>query len=407
MLGSSSWGAAVPGAGATQPWNGVVWPPSESNWSQLVPGALTSAQLKAIPAIGRGLSLIEGMCMQMPMDAKRGDVFLPRPRLLEQPDPSVDRAWFIGVQVDDYLVHGNAVSLVTSRDATGWPASVMHVPAALVDLVVDVDGVKSYWYGGRELALDDVVHVRRGADPVAVWRGWGILEQHMRPLARIEKQTRYEESVLDGAAVPSAVVTTNNAKPSQEELDAASDRWMDRFGGPVRRPVFLPNGSTVVPLSWSPADSQLVEARQLSLTDAANILNMDAFWVGGSISSGLTYRSPGPMWLNFLRQTAAPILEQLELTWSQAWLPRGQRISFDRRVVLAEDMGTAVSWVSRAVREKLITKSEGRKALGYSVEVPDELQTPAQAEQEAAAADLIPLPGDDDQEKLDKEGDEA
>ncbi|MDO5534379.1 MAG: phage portal protein [Propionibacteriaceae bacterium] len=358
----------------TQPWNGVVWPPSESNWSPLLGGSMTSQQMRAIPAIGRGLALIEGMCMQMPMDAKRGDEILPRPRLLEQPDPTRDRAWFVGQQVDDYLVHGNAVALVTSRDATGWVASVMHVPAALVDMVVDVDGVVSYWANGVELPAGDVVHVRRGADPLQVERGLGVLEQFMRPLGRIEKQGRYEEAVLDGAAVPSVVVTTNNDKPSQEAMDAASDRWMEKFGGPVRKPLFLPAGSTAVPLSWSPADSQLVEARQLSLTDAANVLNMDAFWVGGGMSSGLTYRSPGPMWLNFLRQTAAPILEQLELSWSQAWLPRGQRVSFDRRVVLAEDMRTAVSWVSRAHEKGLITLSEARKALGYSVEIPDELK---------------------------------
>lgn len=397
MTLGSAWGTVAPAPGVTQPWNGVVWPPDASNWSPLLGGSLTSQQMKAIPAIGRGLSLIEGMCMQMPMDAKRGDAFLPRPRLLEQPDPSTDRAWFVGMQVDDYLVHGNAVSVVTARDATGWPAAVMHVPAALVDLVQDADGARSYWFNGVELPFDDVVHIRRGADPLFMWRGLGVLEQFMRSLSRIEKQGAYEENVLDGAAVPSVVVTTNNEKPSPEAMDAASERWMEKFGGPVRKPLFLPAGSTAVPLSWSPSDSQLVEARQLSLTDAANILNMDAFWVGGGMSSGLTYRSPGPMWLNFLRQTAAPILEQIELTWSQAWLPRGQRITFDRRVVLAEDMGTAVSWVSRAIDKGLITLAEGRKALGYSVEIPDELKPRPVPDALANNNDEPALPGDNEE----------
>lgn len=400
MTLGSVWGTVAPAPGVTQPWNGVVWPPEDSNWSPLMGGSLTASQMKSIPAIGRGLSLIQSMCMQMPMDAKRGDVLLPRPRLLEQPDPSRDRAWLIGMQVEDYLVHGNAAHLITSRDATGWPASVMHLPAALVDLVVDADGVVSYWYAGHELPRGEVVHVPRGADPVSIWRGIGVLEQYMGPLSRIQKQGRYEESVLDGAAVPSVVVTTNNDKPSQEAMDAASERWMEKFGGPVRKPLFLPAGSTAVPLSWSPADSQLVEARQLSLTDAANILNMDAFWVGGGMSSGLTYRSPGPMWLNFLRQTAAPIIEQFELAWSQAWLPRGQRITFDRRVVLAEDMGTAVSWVSRAVDKGLITLSEARKALGYSVEIPDELQP------RPVPAALVVDDINENDDELDKEGSE-
>lgn len=384
-------------AGVTQPWNGVVWPPSAS--SVKPSGVRTATQMRGIPAIGRGLALIEGLLMQMPMDAVRGDVLLPRPRLLQQPDPTRDRAWFVAAQVEDFLVHGNAVSLVTSRDATHWPATVMHLPAEFVDVVVSTAGIESYWYNGIELNSADVVHVRRGADPMLPQRGVGILEQFMGALGRIDKQHRYEESVLDGAAVPSVVVTVANSRPSQDELDAASTRWQEKFGGPTREPVFLPQGMEVKPLSWSPEDSQLVEARQLSLTDVANLMNLDSFWVGGSASSGLTYRSPGPMWLNLLRQTGAPILEQLELTWSQAWLPYGQRITFDRRVVLAEDMTTAVSWTTRAVRDKIITKSEARKALGFSADVPAELDA-------APPPQLTPLePGDDTTTA--KEGDES
>ena len=81
------------------------------------------------------------------------------------------------------------------------------------------------------------------------------------------------------------------------------------------------------------------------------------------------------MWLNLLRQTMAPILEQLELTWSLVWLPAGDRVRFARDVVLAEDKTTAVGWVGRALAAKLITQSEGRVALGYSADVPAELRT--------------------------------
>lgn len=380
-------GVAVPGPGATQPWNGVVWPPADSNWA--LDGGMTAARLKAIPAIGRGLSLIGGMAMQMPMDAMRGDVKLPQPRLLAQPDLDADRAWFVGQQVEDYLVHGNAVHLVTARDATGWPAAVKHLPCALVDLLVASDGTRTYSYRGVELPQGQVVHVRRGADPLVPERGMGILEQYSRSLARIDKQGQYEESVLDGAAIPSAVVTVVG-KPSQAEMDDASERWMERFAGPQRRPVFLPSGTEVKPLSWSPSDSQLVEARQLSLVDAANVMNLDSFWVGGSISSGLTYRSPGPMWLNLLRQTLAPILEQLELTWSLGWLPHGQRVRFARDVVLAEDKATATSWIGRAIDKGLISQSEGRVALGYSAELPAELKPKPVPPQLAATVEPEP-----------------
>ena len=390
MLGSSSWGAAVPGAGATQPWNGVVWPPDEVTAGWSIGENMTEQRLKGIPAIGRGLALIEGMAMQMPLDAMRGDVVLPRPRLLEQPDPVETRAWFVAAQIDDYWVHGNAVHLVTSRDATGWPATVAHLPASWLDMVVDIDGRRTYYFGGRELPTRDVVHVRRGIDPTNVHRGVGVLEQYTRSLTRIHRQESYEQSVLDGAAVPSVVVVTPNEKPSSDELNKASDRWQEKFGGPVRKPVFLPKGTEIKALSWSPADSQLVEARQLSLTDAANIMNLDAFWVGGSVASGLTYRSPGPMWLNLLRQTLAPILEPLELAWSHAWVPHGQRVRFVREAILAEDKNTTMTWVRGARGVGIITKSEARVALGYSAELPEELES------QPAPLLAAPLPAVDD-----------
>ena len=36
------------------------------------------------------------------------------------------------------------------------------------------------------------------------------------------------------------------------------------------------------PLSWNPTDAQMVEARQLSLVDVANLFNIDPYWVGSS-----------------------------------------------------------------------------------------------------------------------------
>src|SRR5262249_34797117 len=41
---------------------------------------------------------------------------LPRPRLLDRPDPTDSRAHFVGLQVEDYLWHGNALALVTDRN---------------------------------------------------------------------------------------------------------------------------------------------------------------------------------------------------------------------------------------------------------------------------------------------------
>lgn len=384
-----------PGPGVNQPWNQVIFPSADSNWE--IFGGLTAARLKAIPAVGRALALICGMAAQMPIEDMRGDVMLPRPRLLDAPDPTRPRSWFVSQEIEDYLVHGNAVCLVTARDAEGWPAAATWVPAQWVMVTQQPDGRVDYWVHGRQLNTADVVHVRRGADPFNPVRGIGVLEQYTLPLRLQVEQDAYQRTVLKEAAVPSVAVIAPNPELSQTEADEAAKSWVEKYSGAQRRPAILPAGTVVTPLSWSPNDAQMVEAREAALKDAANMLNIDGYWVGAG-SGSYTYKSPGPMYLNLLRQTVGPILADFEGAWSQAWLPRGRRVTFFRREVLADDMSTAVAWVSKAIASKIITQSEGRVLLGFSADVPAELKPQPIPAALAAAASAPDEQNNDDQD---------
>lgn len=379
-----------------QPWSEIVWP---DLWSS---ARLTASRVKGIPAIGRSLALVCGMGKQMPLDDVRGDVVLPRPRLLDQPDPDRPRSWFVDVQLEDYLVHGNAVSLITARSvADNQPLASTWLPAAWTTLTRMPDGQLDYWCNGVHLNTADVVHVRRGAHPLAPWAGLGMVEQFLTSLDLLVQQQTYEGKVLKGSAVPSVVVITPNEDPSQEEIDQAKKAWAEKYGGSTREPAVLPKGTEVKPLAWSPADSQLVEARKLALTDAANMANLDGYWLGAG-TQGYSYKSPGPMYLNLLRQTVNPILEDFEGVWSAAWLPRGRRVRFARNVVMTDDMQTTVNWVGSALKQKLITLSEARVFLGMGAEVPDELKPQPVPVALAAANDTTEpaAPAADDNEEV-------
>lgn len=361
----------VPEPKITQPWSSVVFPPPDTRWAM----PMTSKRAKSIPSVARVLGLIGGLIRQMPMDDYRDITPLPRPRLLDAPDPDVARSWFVGNHIDDYLINGNAVHLITSFDASGWPASCVWVPAEWITITWQPErgGRVVYWVGGEELPIDRVVHVRRGADTWCPFRGVGIVEQHLATLTRISDEEAYEQEMLNGAAVPSVVVIAPNPDLDQEEADAARVDWQSKYGGGKREPAILPAGTVVQPLSWSPSDAQLVEARKLSLLDVANLANMDGYWVGAPTTS-MTYRSPGPMYLNLLRQTIAPILEDVELTWSQAWLPRGRRVRFDRNIVLRDDFQSTVQTLSLATKSGLMSIPEARVYMSMTPEVPPELQ---------------------------------
>lgn len=363
-------GSGMPVMGATQPWNRVVFPSAgaASAWQPMTPELA-----KSLPGIARGMQLICGMGMQMPMDDYRGIDPLPRPRLLEQPDPDQSRAWFVGLSWEDYLLNGNAVQFVTSRNSEGLPATTAWLPASWVWVGPDPDDNRqpSYWVSGVQLPREQVIHVKRGSDRTNPFRGVGVVEQHLEALGTVRDQMAYEREVLQGAAVPSVAIITPNPELSTDEADEAKTMWLEKYAGPVRKPAVLPAGTSVVPLAWSPADSELIEARKLSLIDQANILNLDGYWLGAE-SGSHTYKSPGPMYLNLLRQTVGPIAEVFEDVWSAAWLPRGRRVRFDRKPVLADDLETTVRTMVMAIRGNppLLSVEEARTFMGLTPQFP-------------------------------------
>lgn len=330
------------------------------------PPARPTEQMKGLPAVTRATGLISGLIRQMHLDAYRGEQLMPTPRLCDRPDPSKGwgRARFLGVHVEDYLHHGNAISLVTSRDEDGYPASVMWLPAINVSLSDERPwgGPLRYWYLGRALPVDDVIHVARGADPMNPARGVGVIEQHITSWSKLTDQAQFEADAYRQSGVPSVAVTTTNPDLSQDEADAAKAKWMVTFAR--REPVILPQGTVVTPLAWSPSDSQMVEAHSMGLQDVANAFGMDGAWLGAP-TKGMTYKSVGPMFLSLVRDTIEPTADDFEQIWGPEWLPHGEQLRFRKTDILTDDMPTEVSWIVDAIAAGMMTEDEGRARIGY------------------------------------------
>lgn len=359
----------------TQPWNGVIFPPSGSNLP--LSQAMTPKIARALPAVGRALGIFGGMAKQMTLDQYRGVTPLARSAFLDQPDPDRPRSWFVECQIIDYLLHGNAIHYVTSTDAAGYPLTAAYLPAEWVTLErvpETINGRQTsrlvYRLRGstEELDADRIVHVRRGVDPGFSDRGVGVVEQHLNTLSKVADQESYERKVMSESAIPSVAIVAPNRELSQTEVDLAQEEFMVKYGGASRKPAILPNGTTVQVLSWSPADSELSEARKLSLLDVANMFNLDGYWLGAPVAS-MTYRSPGPMYLNLIRQSISPVLVDFELAWGAAWLPRGRSLIMDRKSVLQDDFQTTIQTLDQAISAGIMSKAEARVYLGLPVDV--------------------------------------
>ena len=336
-------------------------PPSLGSTAWGLPGSYVydSFTARRVPAVARAIQLYGGMCKQMPLDAYRNGEPLPsRPRLLESPDPSLvwPRSRYIACSVEDYLLNGNTVSYVTARGVDGWPLAVMYLPINWVYVswtYGDFSNV-TYTFYGQPLDPANVIHICRGVDRTYPVRGVGVVEEAYSTLDRAAMEEEYERSALAGGAVPSVAIITPQATLTQDVADQAKDNWLTKFGGPVREPAILPNGTQVVPLAWSPTDTQLVEARKMTLTDIANLFNLDSYWVGAAVQ-GMTYKTAAPQYQQILRTSIEPVIADFEQVWSDAWFPRGTTVRFDRNKLLAEDLPTTAQALNLLVTAGIVT----------------------------------------------------
>lgn len=367
-------------------WPPVVEPKTLTTW---VRDDLTVA---AIPGMARALQLYGTLMGQMPLDqVKDGTPLTPRPGVLQQPDPLLSRFNFVDTSQRDWWLHGNTCSLIVARNARGLPAAVKYFPAHAWS--VPIDEPERYYLHGRPVDAHDVVHVQRGVDPANPRRGMGVVEQHLRSLERIGLQETYEADALSKAGVPSVAVIAPQKDLTKEQAEAAGDAWMAKYSG-ERRPAILPNGTQIQTLSWNPSDQELVTARQLSLVDLANLMNLDAFWLGAPNSSH-QYKSAGPMFTALIKTSLARVLTPFEDVWSRIFSPYGSEVRFDRLELTRDDFAAEVTTGVQAVNAGLMTVDEWRIRMGLPPAGTPETTT-LRVPSTNAAAEPEPGPAPDD-----------
>jgi HK97 family phage portal protein len=292
-------------------------------------------------------------------------------RFLQRPDPDMALPTFIGVHLDDFLLHGNACHLVTALGSDDRPAAVRWFPAHRWNVQDNGDGQPTYLLDGVEVARDRVVHVRRGADPTFEWRGVGVVEQHLATLNEAGLQRAASSENLSNRGMPAvAVIQPDGSEYDPDNADKVAEKWEERFSTQKAKPGIFPGGTRVVPLSWSPSDQQLVMARNLTTRETASAFNLDAWWLGDPGGSH-QYKSPAPMFLTLLRTSLNPVLKTFEDEWSFRWLPYGRGVVFDRLELLRDDLESMVETFSGSSSKPLFPDpNEPRRYMGFP-ELPD------------------------------------
>src|SRR5215471_11113854 len=131
-------GQSVAARGPATGGGSLIPPPGVASFGIPGPYVYDVPSARRIPAVGRAIQLYGGLVKQMPIDAYRGfQRIAPAPRICTRPDPDRAASWFVQLSIEDYLLAGNTVSLVTARGADGWPLSVQWLPINYVYIVWD------------------------------------------------------------------------------------------------------------------------------------------------------------------------------------------------------------------------------------------------------------------------------
>jgi len=351
--------------------NGRITRTSFDNYAGV---AVNAESALSVPAIWRATTMIADSVGVMPLHAYRADQKLePTPRLHERPNSLETRVETISAMVDALILHGNYVAIIGEPGPTGYPESIYPVAPEQVT-IYNRDGRKYFRIDEQEFSADQIFHIKGFSLPGDV-AGIGIVAAQRQGVGAAVAVMEYAARYFNGGAMPSYAIKSSNPDLTEDEADLLKIKWMEHYGGKSRIPAILNASTDIEPLTANANDSQLVEARNMAVSDSANIVGVPGNMVGAPNTSR-TYSNVEAQGLEYLRTSIAPITTRIESTFTD-YLPRGQEAKFNYDSLLRADTYTRYQAHKLALDAGFLTVDEIRE-----LEDLPPLGTPPETQQE-------------------------
>jgi HK97 family phage portal protein len=322
-------------AGATfMPGPEQTWPPSS-----VLPPASESSAL-SVPAFWRGCAYVCGAIGMLPVTAYRDtDALDPQPAVIRQPDPNqTPMAFWTGVG-ESLTLYGNSICIVTSRDRLGYPLTLkpIHPTLAAVRFTGNpmAPTIDAWYVAGQMYDPTDVWHVKSHLGRAGWPLGRGLIDTDADAIAMALALQGYAASYFNGGGMPAGVLKIHRPEITQDQADTAKANWVSKFAGKATIAV-LNELTDFTPVSWNPVDSQMIESRQLSLIDIANMWNLPGGKVNAPVGGG-TYRNAEMEEVQARNDGVAPWTQLLEQAVSLELLPSTQHVQWDLGAALRTD----------------------------------------------------------------------
>jgi HK97 family phage portal protein len=220
------------------------------------------------------------------------------------------------------------------------------------------EGRKYFRIDDAEFTSDQIFHIKGFSLPGDV-AGIGIVAAQRQGVGAAVAVMEYAARYFNGGAMPSYAIKSSNPDLTEDEADLLKIKWMEHYGGKSRIPAILNASTDIEPLTANANDSQLVEARNMAVSDSANIVGVPGNMVGAPNTSR-TYSNVEAQGLEYLRTSIAPITTRIESTFTD-YLPRGQEAKFNYDSLLRADTYTRYQAHKLALDAGFLTVDEIRE----------------------------------------------
>lgn len=277
--------------------------------------------IMSIPGFWRGANLLAELLGAVPWNAyvdRNGyaEKVKPVPPLLNQPAPPDTQVTTFSSMALDLVIDGNAIAIIADRDSRGNVTAISPQPAAWsgVRRNSDTKRVEYMTNGGKVYDSSEILHIKGPTVPGQLW-GMGILQAHFWHSLRLAHDLNKQAGDVLLNGIPTGVL-----KAGDPDFDPATDgvaakaSWQSAM---TQRTVMVmgPNDD-FTPLSWNPKDSQLIEARQFSLLEMANILGLPPSFLGAQSGGSMTYTNSEQEATNLLKFSLNGHLTRMEQAFS-------------------------------------------------------------------------------------------
>jgi HK97 family phage portal protein len=251
------------------------------------------------------------------------------PPLLENPYELISVTdWIVGA-IWSLALRGNYFGQIIDRDSMGYATQIMPVSPDIVRPEIRSNGEVQWLFNGKPVKTEDVFHIRYQSMP-----GWllGIspIQAMKYPFGLAHVMDHHAATVYQNGADPRGVIEAKNRLTEGAAARLASS-WKAAHQGPnnANLPAVLDDEAKFNPITISPVDQQLLEARRYSAEEISGLVfRIPPHMVGLNERSTSFGRGIEQQERGFVANTLSGYLCRLERALT-AQLPPKNYVNFD------------------------------------------------------------------------------